>query len=51
MDSPDWNDPTFHEEIAEWIARHARMTGAIEQPHVRWWSTVFRVPTSEGTLW
>jgi hypothetical protein len=26
-------------------------TGEIDQPHVRWWSTVLRVPTSEGDLY
>ncbi len=26
------------------------MTGEIEQPHVRWWSTVLRVPTADGNL-
>jgi hypothetical protein len=27
------------------------VNGPIEQPHVRWWSTVLRVPTSAGVLW
>ena len=26
------------------------MVGEIEQPHVRWWSTVLRVPTADGDL-
>lgn len=26
------------------------MVGEIEQPHVRWWSTVLRVPSAEGDL-
>ncbi len=27
------------------------MTGDIEQPHVRPWSTVFRIPTDQGPAW
>jgi hypothetical protein len=27
------------------------VTGEIEQPHVRWWSTVLRVPTADGVVW
>ncbi len=27
------------------------MTGDIEQPHVRPWSTVFRIPTDQGLAW
>lgn len=43
-------------EARAWIAaeceRHGeRPTGEIEQPHVEWWSTVLRVPTSAGDLW
>jgi Phosphotransferase enzyme family len=26
------------------------VTGEIEQPHVRWWSTVLRVPTADGSV-
>jgi hypothetical protein len=31
--------------------RGRRIVGDIEQPHVRPWSTAFRVPTSEGIVW
>ncbi|MEO7229778.1 MAG: aminoglycoside phosphotransferase family protein [Candidatus Limnocylindrales bacterium] len=27
------------------------VNGEIEQPHVRWWSTVLRVPTTDGVVW
>jgi len=50
-----WYDPHWLKEAHQWIdgqaRRHSiRITGAIEQPHVYAWSTVMRVPTSEGTL-
>ena len=34
------------------LAEHGlERTGEIDQPHVRWWSTVLRVPTADGDLW
>jgi len=51
-----WTQPDWLAEAHAWI--HARLdergiepTGEIEQPHVRWWSTVMRIPTDEGNLW
>ncbi len=51
-----WVQPAWLEEATAWIGdrlaeRGIDRTGEIEQPHVRWWSTVMRVPTSEGDLW
>jgi hypothetical protein len=51
-----WVQPAWLEEATAWIrarlAEHGlEPTGEIEQPHVRWWSTVLRVPTSKGDLW
>jgi len=38
--------------IEQWLAeRGIRVTGAIEQPHLYPWSTVMRVPTSEGLVY
>ena len=36
-----------------WIAGElgASISGPIEQPHVRAWSTVLRVPTDDGPVW
>ena len=53
---PDWTDPLWLAEAHEWIHGHvdglgAAVVGAIEQPHVRPWSTVMRVPTASGDLW
>jgi Phosphotransferase enzyme family len=48
-----WDDPDFLEEAEAWIRAEAPSvpTGAIEQTHLRPWSTVLRVPTAEGLLW
>jgi hypothetical protein len=48
---PAWTDPAWLEEAHEWIHAQVEPTGAIEQPHVRPWSTVLRVPTAGGDLW
>jgi hypothetical protein len=51
-----WVEPAFRDDATAWIRarlaeRGIEQTGEIEQPHVRWWSTVMRVPTAEGDLW
>jgi hypothetical protein len=46
-----WTDPSWLAEAHAWIRAHVEPTGAIEQPHVRPWSTVLRVPTSGGDVW
>ncbi len=51
-----WIDPGWLAGAHSWIdARLAdaglRRTGEIEQPHVRSWSTVMRVPTDAGPVW
>ena len=45
-----WNRPAWLAEATAWIRERVEPTGPIEQPHVRWWSTVLRVPTAEGDL-
>lgn len=54
--SPDWTDPAWLEDSRAWIdAELGRLgltvNGAVEQPHVRPWSTVLRVPTTGGAVW
>ena len=49
-----WTGPQWLAEAHAWIqeqleALDVRPTGAIEQPHLRPWSTVMRVPTSGAT--
>jgi hypothetical protein len=46
-----WLDPDWRAEAEAWIRDQARVTGAIEQPHVYPWSTAMRVPTAEGDVW
>lgn len=55
-DAVPWTDTAWLAEAHAWIELEVtraalRITGPIEQPHVRWWSTVLRVPTDEGVLW
>jgi hypothetical protein len=54
--SERWTDPHWLAAAHEWIESELakaglRRTGAIEQPHVRSWSTVLRVPTPAGDTW
>jgi len=51
-----WTAPEFLRAAHAWIdARLVDLgrtrTGEIEQPHVRDWSTVMRVPTDDGDVW
>jgi hypothetical protein len=46
-----WTSPEWHAEASSWIRARVDVTGEIEHPHVRWWSTVLRVPTAEGDLY
>lgn len=52
----EWTDQRWLASAHRWIAERLedvglRSTGSIEQPHVRPWSTVLRVPTEGGPLW
>jgi hypothetical protein len=51
-----WLDPVWKGSAHLWIERQLSTlgitrTGEIEQPHVRVWSTVMRIPTDSGTVW
>lgn len=48
---PAWTDPSWLADAHDWIRAHVEPTGRIEQPHVRPWSTVLRVPTADGDVW
>ncbi len=55
-DLQTWATPEWRAEIDRWIEkqleeRDIRVTGAIEQLHLYPWSTVLRVPTSEGLVY
>lgn len=52
----DWTDERWLAGVRSWVhgqveERGAHVTGPLEQPHVRPWSTVLRVPTSVGPAW
>jgi hypothetical protein len=51
-----WEDPVWVATAHSWIGDRLgelglTRTGEIEQPHVRDWSTVMRVPTDAGDVW
>jgi hypothetical protein len=51
-----WRDPAWLGEAAGWatdrLAEHGHgLLGQPEQTHVRPWSTVLRLPTSDGVFW
>jgi hypothetical protein len=46
-----WTQPEWLAGAEAWIRERVDLTGEIEQPHVRWWSTVLRVPTADGVVW
>ena len=51
-----WLEPDFVARSHAWIDDRLAVlgrtrTGEVEQPHVRDWSTVMRVPTDAGTVW
>lgn len=53
---PPWTDPLWLAEAHGWIQEQVGrlgvgVVGAIEQPHVRPWSTVMRVPTERGDVY
>ena len=52
----EWEDPAFLAAATGWVdeqlARLGReRSGAVDQPHVRTWSTALRVPTADGPVW
>jgi len=54
--TPIWADPTWRAVALAWVDAQLarlgrRLTGPVEQPHVRPWSTVMRLPTSGGIAW
>jgi Phosphotransferase enzyme family len=46
----EWAQPDWLLQARAWIEQHARITGELEQVHLRPWSTVLRVPTADGDL-
>ena len=51
-----WLDPDWRATALAWVEgelgrRGMRITGKVEQPHLRPWSTVMSVPTDAGLTW
>ncbi|HEX5543107.1 MAG TPA: hypothetical protein VFX60_16350 [Micromonospora sp.] len=51
-----WLDPQWQAQARDWVEGQLvrsgrRLTGEIEQPHVRPWSTAWRIPTDTGPVW
>src|ERR1043165_3351131 len=51
-----WQQPDWQAEVKAWIysaldKNNLRLTGEIEQPHIRPWSTVMTMPTNAGMLY
>lgn len=51
-----WVQPDWLADASRWIGARLDeqgipLTGQLEQPHARWWSTVLRVPTGDGELY
>ena len=48
---PDWQAATLAWATARLVELGHHVTGDITQPHLRPWSTVFRIPTDGGLTW
>lgn len=51
-----WSTPEWRSEAVVWaderLAEHGlERSGEAEQPHLRSWATVLRIPTTEGPVW
>ena len=51
-----WSQPDWFEQASRWIQIELdlggfTLNGSIEQPHIRPWSTVLRIPTNRGDLY
>jgi len=46
-----WTEPEWLSGAEAWIRERADVTGELDQFHVRWWSTVIRVPTRREDLY
>jgi Phosphotransferase enzyme family len=46
-----WTEPDWLAEAEAWIRERVTMAGELDQFHVRWWSTVIRVPTGGENLY
>ena len=51
-----WTSPAWLAEVRGWVEarlaeRGVQIDGEIEQPHIYWWATALRIPTTDGLVW
>ena len=51
VSEPRWTEPKWLAGAEAWIRERADVAGELDQFHVRWWSTVIRVPTRAEDLY
>jgi hypothetical protein len=56
VDEKRWRDPAWLARAVGWVDDRLgdlglARSGAVEQPHVRPWATVLRIPTGAGPVW
>jgi Phosphotransferase enzyme family len=51
VSEPRWTEPEWLAGAEAWIRERADVAGELDQFHVRWWSTVIRVPTPSEDLY
>jgi Phosphotransferase enzyme family len=51
VSEPRWTEPEWLAGAEAWIRERADVAGELDQFHVRWWSTVIRVPTLSEDLY
>ncbi len=54
--NPPWTETDWFYKVSSWIIAELSLlgiatTGPIEQPHIRPWSTVLRIPTLQGAVY
>ncbi|MEX2238160.1 MAG: phosphotransferase [Dehalococcoidia bacterium] len=55
-DKHPWTDDDWREEALAWVrdelgTQGMTISGEVEQPHLQWWSTALRIPTTGGVVW
>lgn len=56
MSQEDWSSPSFHDSARRWVEQVCRshgveITGELEQPHCRPWSSAIRFETLDEPVW
>ena len=51
MQDLGWTEPEWLAGAEAWIRERVAVTGPLDQFHVRWWSTVIRVPSGDRDLY